>query len=268
MNRNEYRYGAPAGEKPLEHMVTDGGFASIFRTIACVGDSLSSGEFETHDPVTGETTGYHDMFPYSWGQFLARMTGATVHNFSGGGMMASTYCEAAADACGWWNPDLKAQAYIIALGVNDIVNFEQEPGTVADICPDDPTQNAKTFMGYYARIIQTYKKISPDAKFFLVTAPIHPSHKRMGLADRFVTVLDCVYALAEYFGAYVIDLYRYAPAHEGEYVDNFYLYSHLNPMGYRVAAEQMASYIDYIIRHNPADFKNIGFICNEKPYFV
>ncbi len=268
MNMNEYRYGAPAGEKPLEHLVPDGGYTSIFRTIACVGDSLSSGEFETHDLETGTTTGYHDLFPYSWGQFLGRMTGSTVYNFSAGGMTAQAFCDFAGEARGWWDPALRAQAYIVALGVNDIVNCNQEPGTVADICPEDPTKNAKTYIGYYARIIQQYKAISPDAKFFLVTAPIHPSHKKMGLSDRFTTVRECVFALAEYFGAYVIDLYQYAPAHEGTYLDRFYLHSHLNPMGYRLAAEEIGSYIDYIIRHNPADFKNVGFICNEKPYFV
>ena len=32
-------------EKPLDRLIDDGGFASIFRTIACIGDSLSSGEF-------------------------------------------------------------------------------------------------------------------------------------------------------------------------------------------------------------------------------
>ena len=35
------------GEKPLDRIVTDGGFCSIFRRIACIGDSLSSGEFES-----------------------------------------------------------------------------------------------------------------------------------------------------------------------------------------------------------------------------
>ena len=33
-------------EKPLENLVEDGGFVKSFRTIAFVGDSLSSGEFE------------------------------------------------------------------------------------------------------------------------------------------------------------------------------------------------------------------------------
>ena len=41
-------YGNP-DEKPLDNIVDDGGFAAIFRTIGCIGDSLSSGEFETYD---------------------------------------------------------------------------------------------------------------------------------------------------------------------------------------------------------------------------
>ena len=33
-------------EKPLDTLVKDGGFCGIFRRIGCVGDSLSSGEYE------------------------------------------------------------------------------------------------------------------------------------------------------------------------------------------------------------------------------
>ena len=36
-------------EKPLDRLVTDGGFCGILRTIGCVGDSLSSGEFEARN---------------------------------------------------------------------------------------------------------------------------------------------------------------------------------------------------------------------------
>lgn len=35
-------------ENPLDRMAAPLKLASIFRTIACVGDSLSSGEFEVH----------------------------------------------------------------------------------------------------------------------------------------------------------------------------------------------------------------------------
>ena len=37
------------GEKPLDRLLCDAGFTSIFRTIGCIGDSLSSGEHESTD---------------------------------------------------------------------------------------------------------------------------------------------------------------------------------------------------------------------------
>ena len=36
----------PENEQPLDHLLPDGGFCGIFRKIGCIGDSLSSGEFE------------------------------------------------------------------------------------------------------------------------------------------------------------------------------------------------------------------------------
>ena len=88
MNMKEY-YSVVPGEKPLDRMVTDGGFTGIFRSICCIGDSLSSGEFESLD--ANVSVGYHDMCEFSWGQFIARDTGATVYNFSRGGMTAKEY---------------------------------------------------------------------------------------------------------------------------------------------------------------------------------
>lgn len=49
-------------EKPLDNIVSDGGFTSIFRTIACIGDSLSSGEFESLREDGGHVC--HDMFEF------------------------------------------------------------------------------------------------------------------------------------------------------------------------------------------------------------
>lgn len=56
------------GEQPLDVIKDDGGFTSIFRSIAVVGDSLSSGEFEGTNAEGGKT--YRDRYEYSWGQFL------------------------------------------------------------------------------------------------------------------------------------------------------------------------------------------------------
>ena len=105
-------------EIPLEHLLSDGGFASIFRSIGCVGDSLSSGEFE--EKREGQTF-WHDRYEYSWGQFIARTTDAKVYNFSRGGMTAKIYCETFAEEQGFWDREKACQAYILALGVNDLM---------------------------------------------------------------------------------------------------------------------------------------------------
>ena len=73
-------------EKPLDKLVDGYSHTSIFRTIAFIGDSLSSGEFETRDE--NGKTGYHDLFEYSWGQYIARKNGLKAYNFSRGGMTA------------------------------------------------------------------------------------------------------------------------------------------------------------------------------------
>lgn len=242
------------GEKPLDNIVSDGGFCSIFRTIACVGDSLSSGEFESRDAEDNRT--YHDLYEYSWGQYIARMTGSKVYNFSQGGMTASAYCDTFARKNGFWGADKVAQAYIIALGANDVNKIEL--GTIEDICLDDYTKSKPTFAGYYAQIVQRYKEISPDARFFFMAMPKSDSadHNKKALAHR-----ELLKAMTELFShSYLIDLYEYAPIYDAEFRDAFYLRGHLNPCGYLLTAKMTASYIDYIIRNNPDEFRRVGFI--------
>ena len=145
-------------EKPLDTIPEDGGYTAIFRTIACVGDSLSSGEFEANNGDGGSS--WHDMYEYSWGQFLGRARGSKVYNFSRGGMSAKEYCDTFADANGYWNPKYAAQCYIMALGVNDLLGLHQRVGSCDDINSEDP-DNRETFAYYYAKIIEKYKKIQP-----------------------------------------------------------------------------------------------------------
>lgn len=124
-------YLARKDEKPLDFIVPDGGFCKVFRTIGCIGDSLSSGEFQSCDEHGGD--GFHDYYEYSWGQFMAREVGIKVYNFSKGGMTAKEYMESYAASQGFWSEDKVCQAYIIALGVNDVLNQGQKIGSVNDI---------------------------------------------------------------------------------------------------------------------------------------
>lgn len=245
-------------EKPLDTLIDGCGFCSIFRTIACVGDSLSSGEFE-HKWREGHHL-YLDMFEYSWGQFIARAAGSTVYNFSRGGMTAGEYLDSFAEEKGFWDKDKACQAYIFALGVNDVMNGGIEVGTVDDI-KDDYRENAKTFAGQYGAIIQRYKEIQPNAKFFLMTMPRDIKHRP---EEKKKEVADLLYSIAEKFdNCYVLDFYKYAPVYDEFFQEKFMLYGHLNPCGYALTAKMVMSYIDYIIRHNIEDFKNVGFIGKE-----
>ncbi len=244
-------------EKPLDHIAADGGYTAIFRTICCIGDSLSSGEFEAMGEGGKHT--YHDMYEYSWGQYIARMCGSKVYNFSRGGMTAKEYCETFADQNDFWNPEYASQAYIIALGVNDILGRGQEVGCIDDIDFNDWHNNKKNFAGYYAEIIQRMKEIQPRAKFFLMTmASEGENDGRIAGKEKHRKFLYDLAGKLDH--TYIIDLLRYAPAYDKRFHEKFYLLGHLNPMGYLLTAKMTASYIDYIIRHNMDDFKEVGFI--------
>ena len=252
-------YSAPQDEKPLDNLVTDGGFCSVLRTIACVGDSLSSGEHESRSEKG--YTGYHDFYEYSWGQYLARMAGLKAYNFSRGGLTCIDFL-ARADAAGYWDKEKAAQAYIIALGVNDLFRISQgrfEFGDINDVDVNDyKNNNASTFVGAYATIIQRYKEIQPKAKFFLMTIPRSNDTVRSEGEEKHREIL---YKFAEMFdNTFVLDLRKYAPVYDEKFKDLFFLAGHMNAAGYLVTAKMVASYIDYIIRHNMDDFRQIGFV--------
>lgn len=247
----------PDDEKPLDRLCTDGGFAKIFRRIACVGDSLSSGEFQA--VKADGSYSYHDFYEHSWGQYLGRTCGSLVRNFSTGGMTASNYCEEFGDHMGFWDPGKACDAYILALGVNDLLNYGQELGSTADICPADWRKNGKTFAGYYGQILQRYREIQPRARFFLVTIPSQGAgSEKEELRERHAQLLQEIAAL--FPNTYVIDLFHCAPVYDDAFKRRFFLSGHMNPAGYVLTAQMIASYIDWIIRQDMEAFADVGFI--------
>ena len=240
-------------EKPLDRIVYDGGYARVFRTIGCVGDSLSSGEHEARDE-NGNVDG-HMFFDSSWGQYMARNAGINVFNFSTGGMTAKKFIEEFGDSCGIWTDEKKCQAYILALGVNDMHDKELEVGSAQDI--DLENHNNKcTFAGYFGKIIQRIKKHQPDAKIFLVARPRY-------VADDSVANVHArlMHEISKLFSnTYVIDLNAYAPVYDEEFRKKFFVGCHMNAAGYILTAQMITSYIDYIVRHNFEDFSQTAFI--------
>lgn len=250
------------GELPLDNLVSDGGLARIFRKVGCIGDSLSSGEFETLED--GER-GYHDMYEYSWGQFMAREAGFEVINFSQGGLTAKEFLNIADAKWRFTASENLCQAYIIALGVNDIKadKIDEILGSIDDVHPGLRSANTDNFAGNFAKIIQIIKAKQPKAKIFLMTMPKTDDETHNRIAKCHASLL---YDLSNTFkNTYIIDLYKYAPIYDEEFKKNFFLKGHMNPQGYVLTAKMTLSYIDYIIRNNPEDFATIPFI--DKPFY-
>lgn len=246
-------------ERPLDFLVSDGGFSRIFRTICCIGDSLSSGEFE----IVNEKgiTEYHDIYPQSWGQYLARMNGATVYNFSRGGMTAQEYCDKFADEMGYWDPKFASQAYILALGINELLFFNSIPlGTIDDVCLSDWRANKRTFAGCYGQIIQRIQADNPNAKLFLMTMP-RSDQDTPQQQDARRNHAALLHQFSDRFSnTYVMDFHQYAPVFDERFRKLYFMRGHMNPCGYLLMAQMIASYLDYLIRTHMEDFHQIGLV--------
>lgn len=250
------KYYQGLSEKPLDNLVCDGGFCKIFRTIGCIGDSLSSGELESKD-YEG-VVGYHDFYEYSWGQFMARTLGSKVYNFSRGGMTAKEFVDSFCDKCGVYDYDKLCQCYIIALGVNDIAHGyktgDPDKINVSDKKPDD-----ESILGYISYIMRVLKSKVPDVKIFLVTIP-HSVDKPEDIIKKEDELAEAIRKFAKKTqNTYVIDLRKYAPEFDEKFNSTFFR-GHMTPAGYMIISQMIMSYIDYIIRSNHKDFADVGFI--------
>ncbi len=241
------------GEKPLDNLKATCGFAGIFKEIGIIGDSLSAGEFESHDEHGNIV--YHDMYEYSWSAVLQRLTGTVCHNYSRGGMTAREYYESWADKNDFWQWN---QAYIIALGNNDVFVCGHPVGSVEDIHPQAPESNPDTFFGNMGRIVSKLKSMEKDARIFLV------SMQRRGeeAGDPIICgIADEMKKMCRLFSyTYLIDMAHDGPVYDEEMRKTFAMGFHPNAVGYYSYGLMIGNYIDYLIRKNPDDFFEVPFI--------
>ena len=140
-----------------------------------------------------------------------------------------------------------------------------ELGALSDVDLSDYTNNAETFIGYYAQIIQRIKLLQPRAKIFLVS-PIQNDNPEDIRTQKYKEITELLQGLTKIFtDTYLIDLFEYAPKQDQEFKEKFWV-GHMSPTGYLLIARMIESYIDYIIRKNPNDFKQVGFIGTDLYY--
>lgn len=247
-------YEIDSKEKPLDNIKDTCGFAGIFKKIGVIGDSLSSGEFESTNDK-GEIV-YNDMYEYSRPAILERITGTKYDNFSRGGMTFKEFYESWADKNDFRK---KEQAYIIFLGNNDLFVYNQKIGSCEDINLNNPSENPDTYFGYLGKVISKLKNIEPDSRIFLTSIQIdNMSQERTITVKKVRDEMKKVVKLFTY--TYLIDFTEYLFLYDEEARNKIAMGFHPNPLGYYSLALAFGNYIDYIIRQNPDDFRKIPFI--------
>ena len=236
-------------------------FISCFMNVGCIGDSLASGVAVSKNAAGEIIVDSENRYQYSWGQYLARMTGNEYYNWSRGGLRTDTWLTSDyAEAC--YDGEHLCQAYIIGLGQNDNNHSKgADLGTASDIDIADYHNNNNTFYGRYAKIIQKIQEITPKAKIFVITDPNDSVN-----ANGYNTAIKNI---AEMFNnVYLIDMRKYmntAPC--ATLLQNQMRYGHFNAVGYFLIAKMLMTYIDYIIEHNSDDFREIENIGTEYHWY-
>ncbi|MBR4378145.1 MAG: SGNH/GDSL hydrolase family protein [Bacilli bacterium] len=247
---------------PIKKFVHDGGYTSIFRTIGFIGDSLSSGE---HESFSNGEKGFHDYFEYSWGQFIARKCGLKAIIFSKGGLSCKEFFDYyIKEVKNPFTDENRCQAYVVALGVNDLNHLaEYYPegfGSLEDVDWQNEDNNKQSFVGQYVRIIQKLKKFEPKCRIFVMSFPRECSLAK-SRKDKGRLIIDFLLKLPLKFEyLYVLNIWKYAPTYGKKFKEKYFCGGHMNALGYKFTADMVMTYIDYYINKFPDDFKQVAFI--------
>ena len=245
---------------PLSKLNEPKKFSHCFNKYVCIGDSLTTGAFNTTNNVV-------DRRNYSYPKYLNKILNCESLNYGISGSTAKAYYDnienngisGIVNAHEWLNANNKGDAYIILLGTNDINQLGSFTGDVeTDIDIYNYENNADTSVGQYAKIIQRVKNEISGVKVFCVTIPNDRNTTETRTAAN-----EKIKAIASLLECYVIDLQTYAettPQELAYFEDKYKNSSHPNALGYYLRALQITTYIDYIIENNIDDFQNIAFI--------
>ena len=246
------------GSEPPKAMKESPSFCSIVRKWGFVGDSFASGYFDINNSTDGITD-----YDYSWCQIFARLNSASeAYNYSAGGMTAKSWCTGSDGGTRRWNNgtgkilELK-QAYVIQLGSNDVNNASLVAGDLStDVDLSDYNNNADTFAGWIAGVIQRIQSINPRAFFFVATLKYNGESSKRFAFSEVIRQLPTIFT-----NVYIVDIENYGLHwNTSAVVAKFKNGTHPSPTGCYYQAIMFNTLIDWIINRNMSDFNEIQFV--------
>ena len=242
----------------------NGNEISMFSRGICIGDSVTEGSFDNAD-------GGAIVKRFSYPAILERITGVEMINAGVAGLTSQTWYEATLDSTPHWgtwvnqewvwdmNPvnsgnDIISKSLdysnfdfaIIHLGINDLAPLYDNSKTIEEILT-----TFETYMGY---IIRDLKAANSGIKIFLATiipsyaTPSNLSYKQLN--EKIAEIANTTES------TFLLDLTSYSTlASKPEYN-----VTHPTALGYHKLANEIKSYISYIISKNLDNFTDIQFI--------
>ncbi len=236
---------------------------SMFSRGICIGDSVTEGSFDGNGGVIVKR--------FSYPAILKRITGVDIVNAGIAGMTSQTWYEAAQNSDSQWgkwvnqewvwntNPvnsgndiissELDFSGFdfaIIHMGINDLATVYDNSQTIEEVL-----DNFNTYIGL---IIEKLKVANNGIKIFFATiipsyAPAtNPTYKQLN--EKIKSIVEATEDV------YLIDINLYSElASKPEYN-----VTHPTALGYHKLANEIKSYISYIINNNLSEFINIQFV--------
>jgi len=226
-----------------------------FDKVGIIGDSLASGESAYKD---NGNVRYVDLYQFSWGQFMARNSGNTYYNFSRGGLTTRTWLTNEKGLALAIDGNHDCSGYIMGLGVND-TQIENYLGTSSDIDLSDYHNNADSFYGNYAKIIQILTEYNPKVKFFLTTIPSSGT-----TTNNFNTAIRNICEMFD--NCFLIDLA--SPDYITQFQNGSFIYNnrrsgHYNAIAYNRISQIISNAISKVMLENYEDFEQVEFILTD-----
>lgn len=239
---------------------------AMFTRGICIGDSVTEGSFDN-------AQGGAIIKKFSYPSILQRITNVDIVNAGIAGMTSKTWYESSLDSTSQWgtwvnnewvwhtapevgatdvsSTELDYSGYdfaIIHLGINDIGLIEADT-TIEGMLVD--------FESNIGNIISKLKASNNGIKIFLAT--IIPSYAYPG-NDAYASMNNKIKEIAEANSdVYLLDLNKYSECAS----KTAYNKTHPTAIGYHKIADEIASYISYIISTNLDDFSTVQFIGTE-----
>jgi lysophospholipase L1-like esterase len=236
---------------------------SMFSRGICIGDSVTEGSFDGNGGVVVKR--------FSYPAILKRITGVEIINAGIAGATSQTWYEATQNSDSQWgkwvnqewvwntnptnsgNDIISSQLdfsgfdfAIIHMGINDLASVYDNSKTIEEVL-----DNFDTYIGL---IIEKLKVANSGIKIFFATiipsyAPAtNPTYRQLN--EKIKSIAEATEDV------YLIDINSYSElASKSEYN-----VTHPTALGYHKLANEIKSYISYIINNNLSDFINIQFV--------